>query len=176
MPAVPLDRVARRDDPHAAVLAVRCARNEWTPTAYTSPTIRVDTPLACVCPIGSAFHQACIDRWLIESQAYHKRECPMCKANPIRDDPSTTVASTSGSSEAAALEAAEPVAEIEMESHLPPPQQSAPPPTAAVAAGEGDDEPHEPSEAPLQVVVVIEVAEQQQSDSDSPLAVVVRCV
>ena len=117
MPAVPLDRVARRDDPHAAVLAVRCARNEWTPTACTSPTIHVDTPLACVCPIGSAFHQACIDRWLIESQAYHKRECPMCKANPIRDDPSTTVASTSGSSEAAALEAAEPVAEIEMESH-----------------------------------------------------------
>ena len=55
-----------------------------------------------------AFHQACIDRWLIESQAYHKRECPMCKANPIRDDPSTTVASTSGSSEAASKTTATP--------------------------------------------------------------------
>ena len=107
-------------------------------------------------PDGSAFHRACIDRWLIESQAYHKRECPMCKANPLADDPSTrltsTTASTSESSSAAAPnDATEPGAE----GHWPPPQPT------ATAAGEGDNE-QQPPESPLQVEVVIELAEPSE--------------
>ena len=34
----------------------------------------------------SAFHQVCVDRWLIQSQAYLRRECPLCKADPLAQD------------------------------------------------------------------------------------------
>jgi len=36
--------------------------------------------------VRSAFHQVCVDRWLIQSQAYLRRECPLCKADPLAQD------------------------------------------------------------------------------------------
>jgi len=34
-------------------------------------------------PCKHAFHQECIDRWLVHSQAYNQRQCPMCKLDPL---------------------------------------------------------------------------------------------
>ena len=46
--------------------------------AYLAPGDRMRT-----LPCSHAFHQKCVDRWLIDSQTRRKRECPLCKADPL---------------------------------------------------------------------------------------------
>lgn len=49
----------------------------------------------------SAFHQQCVDRWLIDSQRHLKRECPLCKKNPLADAPEAACASSTSEDNAA---------------------------------------------------------------------------
>lgn len=45
-----------------------------------------------VLPCWHAFHQVCVDKWLIDQQKGATRACPVCKGNPIPVPSSSTLA------------------------------------------------------------------------------------
>jgi len=34
-------------------------------------------------PCGHVFHHSCLERWLLQAQAFRDRACPLCKADPL---------------------------------------------------------------------------------------------
>jgi len=46
-------------------------------------------------PCAHFFHKECIDRWLVQSQAFSQRRCPMCKQDPLASRQPVHVAASS---------------------------------------------------------------------------------
>lgn len=88
---------------------------------------------------GHFFHSSCLERWLLDAQAFRQRSCPICKADPLArpTSPAVEAPAHAGVAELGgalnAAEGADPAAETRTRAHSLPASSSLRAPTEADA-------------------------------------------